>query len=478
MTKLPLAGCPGTCASWLLRVAMILALGSMAPRLAIAGPIDINDPGVASLPTQSDIRELDDAIERFKKSDFKGAKALLEIAAKEHPALPPADMMFARLCVTAGMLAEARDALEQAVETDPSYPDAYLIIARLAFGEGRVTEAELVYAKAANVAGAYSGDEKKKRDFVLRAARGQAEVALVRKQWDAALKYLDKCLEIDNTDTVARYNRGIALFGLDKASEAFKEFETAYGDGKDERFLPPGVAVARLYDRAGNAAKADEWRQFAAKRSPNDPKTHVAIAQWLWQTGKPEHLENAATHAFRALQLAPDMLEAKIILGTVLRYRREFAKAEEPLQSAVTQSPGSFAAANQLALALCEQGDEAKRKKAIELAQLNANRVDARDPRRGEAMATLAWTHYRNGQTEQAYRFIRQAYDVRQVSSDTAYYLAVIESTRGNKDRSRQLLKDALAAAGPFAYRDDATKLLDTLEQASAAATSQGPGGN
>ena len=56
-------------------------------------------------------------------------------------------------------------------------------------------------------------------------------------------------------------------------------------------------------------------------------------------------------------------------------------------------SPSNFAASNNLALALCEQSDNLKKNRALEYAQINAQRY----PKMADAASTLGWVQYRLG---------------------------------------------------------------------------------
>src|SRR5262249_18119630 len=157
--------------------------------------------------------------------------------------------------------------------------------------------------------------------------------------------HIDAWLAIDPDNRTARHHRGIALFGLGKANDAYKEFGKAYEGATEDQFLPPAITLGRLFEREGDHNKAMEWMRFAQGQGKDDFKRRLALAQWLWEMGQ---YEDAHPHAFKALELKSDSLDAKIILGTVLRYLKSYDKAEQQLQDATVQSPGNFTASNQL----------------------------------------------------------------------------------------------------------------------------------
>jgi uncharacterized protein HemY len=116
-----------------------------------------------------------------------------------------------------------------------------------------------------------------------------------------------------------------------------------------------------------------------------------------------------------------------------------------------------------LALVLAEQGDEAKRRRALELAE-GIVRQAPNDP---DALATLGSVSYRLHRLDDAEKLLQAVLDIGQGSSDAAYILARVQADRGHPEAAPALLKVALAAPGLFIFRDEARQWLDRLAMAS-----------
>jgi Tfp pilus assembly protein PilF len=130
-------------------------------------------------------------------------------------------------------------------------------------------------------------------------------------------------------------------------------------------------------------------------------------------------------------------------------------------ESAQMQSPKDFAAGNNLALALIEQKDDAKKRKALDLAENNVKLF----PRTADAYSTYGWVLYRLVRTEEAEKALRTAVSGGTFGAETAYYLARVLADRGREADAKKLLESALAASGPFAQRDEAQALLERLKK-------------
>ena len=73
---------------------------------------------------------------------------------------------------------------------------------------------------------------------------------------------------------------------------------------------------------------------------------------------------------------------------------------------------------------------------------------------------------YKLDRLEDAEKALRAAIQGGSYGPDTAYYLAKVFSKRGGHTKDAiNLLESALKTTGPFAYRDDAKRLLDELKK-------------
>jgi tetratricopeptide (TPR) repeat protein len=171
-------------------------------------------------------------------------------------------------------------------------------------------------------------------------------------------------------------------------------------------------------------------------------------------------LDEAAVIANRAAELHAKNAQVRLIQAVVARAQKNLPAAEKILQDLVTESPSDFGATNQLALVLAEQQDEAKQKRAQELAAVNTKLY----PNGVEALTTMGWVQFCAGLEEEAERSLSTAVRTGQGSSDAAYYLArVFHKKKKLEDDTRKLLQAAIGAPGVFVHRADAEALLKSL---------------
>jgi Tfp pilus assembly protein PilF len=197
----------------------------------------------------------------------------------------------------------------------------------------------------------------------------------------------------------------------------------------------------------------------ALNENPWDLKTRLRAAQLSFEDG---HLDEAKKQAENALQIDPKSFEAKNLCGVIALFQKDYKAAERYFESIHLQSPQRFPASNNLALALAEQNDDAKKQQALQLAETNVRLY----PKVPEVYSTYGWVLYRAGRLDEAERALRTAVSGGNHSADTAYYLARVLADRGGHDaEARQLLESALKTSAPFAQRDEANELLTKLKK-------------
>ena len=446
-------------------VCVVLTAGQ-AP--AVPVPTDNLAPKTPAAAAQ--IPEIQDAVKRFSNRDFDGAYALLQKAVKRKTDLPPAQVLMAELFARANQANGVRNWLERAVAELPDDPHSYLMIGQLALPGGRVTEADLAFQKASSLLEAFKATAKRKKTLQGRALSGLASAAEARaqitredkteseKQWKLAQKHLDDWLALgpEKQDKVAATQRlGRALFHLGQPEEALNKLKDAAKI--DKEVLTPEATLAWLYEQAGDRENARKYMIAALKIAPKDLKTRLEASRWSLQT---EQLDDAREQATLALKLDPESLDAKLMRGNIAFFLKDFETAERYLESAHIQSPSNFMASNNLALALAEQDDPKKRRRALEYARGNAQQFSDRK----EAFSTLGWVYYKLGNLADAERELRKAARGG-LSLDTAYYLAQVYADQGKDEDAKKLLEKALEAKGFFSQRDDAKALLDKLKK-------------
>lgn len=434
--------------------AIALALGGLSATVASAEPIDTSGLGGAPDATQQ-YQEVKDAVTRFRNGDIDGAKALLVTAAKKYADLPPAEVMLAQLFAAANQGNQVVAWLEEAIKQTPGDPEAYLILGDLAFRGGRVTEAGLMFGKANALLPEFKGAAKRKKALVERISAGLASVAEVGQDWAGAQKHIEAWLAEEPNNANALQRLGRALFQQNKATEALEKFKAA--KKASEQVLTPEAILAQLYEAAGDRENAAKMMVAALKAAPNDVPTRLAAAQWSFET---EQYDQAKEQAAIALKLDSESLGAKILAGIVALFLKDNKAAEGHFEAAHLQAPANFAASNNLALALAEQDNEAKKRKALEYADVNvrANQNAA------EAWSTYGWVLYRLNRLNEAEQALAKAASAGTLSADTAFYIAKVQVDRGQNAKAKELLENALKTKRPFSMRKEAEALLEKLK--------------
>ena len=432
--------------SLLVAVACLVAARSSAEPLA---------SGDVAAPTEPQSPEVKAAADAFKKRDFEGALKQLKEAVKKDPELSPANVILAQWFSQNNIPAGVRSALDQAVTEAPDDPESYIIMGEIAIRDRRITEADLLFQKAASVMQKFNRSGKRKTALQQRLFGGLASVDEARENWVDAQKEFEAWLKIDPKNAAPLQRLAHSLFQQKKPDAALENLRTAVK--LDDELLTPEAVLARWYEQTGDRANAEKWMAAALNAAPTNAKTRVNAAQWAIETGQ---IDEAKTQAEAALKLDPKSFEAKIVSGVVCLFKKDYKGAEVYFESAHLQAPGDFAASNNLALALVEQKDDLKKKRALEYAEGNVRRY----PKVADAVSTYGWVLYKLGKLDEAEQALKLAASGG-FNPDTAYYMACLSVDRGREEDAKQLLENALKSKAPFLQRQEAQAWLDRLNK-------------
>ncbi len=173
---------------------------------------------------------------------------------------------------------------------------------------------------------------------------------------------------------------------------------------------------------------------------PGGPETGGVDVHEVQQAVRSGDIETAQGLVEKAAKAHPNSRDVLLCQGYMAFLRKDYAEAEKWTEKARRQSPEWFPASNNLALALCEENDAAKKRQALEYAAANVGR----EPDNPHAVSTHAWVLYKAGRLDDAERTIDKAIEAGDVSSDTAYYAARIAVDRGHKTMAKNLLEESL----------------------------------
>jgi uncharacterized protein (TIGR02996 family) len=429
-----------------------MVVGSRAP----AGPV--NSQGTMA----AKIKEIEDAGAALQRGQVDEAYKLLQEAIKKNPGLPPARLMLARLFLATNEgQRQGRATLERAAAENADHPEVFLTIGSLALAEGRFSEALLTYQTALDLSTTDRWTADQKKAIQVQARTGLASAFEARTDWPGARSQLAALLDLDAKNGQLRQRLARALFFLDKPEDAHRELQTAVKD--DPTLEPAAVYLAKLWANKGDSKLAREWLDKAIKAEPNSLRVHLAYADWLLQQNE---IEQAKLHAEAAAKVRPEDTDVLRLQGLVARIQKDLSAAEKSFRRVFNDSPTDFVAANQLALVLADQPDNEQRKRALQYAEVNVRQFSrSNDFRAAESLATFGYVSYRNGNVDGALQALQMATAGGQATSDTAYYLALVLSSRDKVEEAKKLLKSAVDSKGLFVYRKEAQSLLETLDK-------------
>ena len=399
------------------------------------------------------------ALELFNKQDFAGSLAALQELYASNPAARPPRLIVARWFAELQNPQAVKLSLEQATVETPDDPEAYYSLAEFAIREGSFTAAELLTQRGDQALAKYDANPKRQKNMARTSNVVKLAYSNARKRWNDSLRAVAELIRIDGE--TAELDRAYArvLFQQkedDKARQALQRAEKLDPDG-----LPTDAAMAQLYATRGDKENAKASLDAALKANPKSTKVLLlSISSAL--------SENELDSAWNLVQrLYKEEKSAEVLktYGKVALFRSDFKSAEAAFQEAVRQNPLDTDASGGLALALCEQGDPDKCKRALQYAASNIQKQS----NNRDFLATLGWALYKAGQTDEAVKVLQQSIADGQINAASAYYFAVILHEKGQDDVAKQLLTAAVSTTPPFAKRGDAEKLLAELNAKPAA---------
>ncbi|MBI9072784.1 MAG: tetratricopeptide repeat protein [Melioribacteraceae bacterium] len=161
---------------------------------------------------------------------------------------------------------QAIDCFEKALHANSKYKDAYYNLALVLLSEDRVDEAETVIVKAEA-----SGVESADLDFI------KGNICKVRENYDKAIEYYLKSIEVNNSNIDSYINLGSAYF----LNGMFDEAVTLYNEMinyniHDERIY---YSLGVINHELGKLNEAEILLNKAIQINPNNYEQHLGLAE-------------------------------------------------------------------------------------------------------------------------------------------------------------------------------------------------------
>jgi predicted Zn-dependent protease len=403
--------------------------------------------------------ELQGAADLFNETDFNGAlEKLKEICGRNTKLAPPRLMLaqwFSRANQPNGVFAS----LNAATTESPTDPEAFILLGEIALKKNETAAATLFFQKGGALLAQYSADAERKKLMQISLLRNETILAELRSDWKGMENCSDQRVALEGKTPELLRVKAVSLFRQERDQECAQWLAQAdqAAASQKNKGLPAEAILAQLYTSRGGDENIDRGKKFLNAAVQKYPKSKEVLALSVNTKLADDDLTGARRLAESLVAEDPN---AKQLLATVALFQGEYATAEKLFQDIVVESPANIAATNGLALALCEQDDPAKLKRAGEYALENVRKQN----NNGDLLGTLGWVLFKAKNYQQAGQVLQQAAAGGNINSQTAYYLAEFVNHNGNKDQAKQLLEAALKGNRPFAKKAAAKKLLETLK--------------
>ena len=424
---------------------------------ATAEPIGKREAAAAPAAASATAKEQAEAENQFRTGNVEGALSLLHEAVKKDPDLPPAQVLMSRLYMMANFPAGVRRSLEHAVVEEPADPNAYVLLGEIAVGEGRITEAELLFQKAESLMAKFDKNAKLKNDLEMRICSGLASVGEARENWAEVKDQLEALSENRSQQRLTMRRLARCLVEQKQVPEALEDLKKA---AKIEpAMVAPEAIVAQLCEQADDHENAKKYMELALTEAPKDLQTRLIAARWAFDTGQ---LDEALAQANAALKLDEKSLDAKLLRGMIAVFQKDYRTAERYFEEAHLQAPENFQASNDFALALAEQKDDVKRRRARQYAEDNLRKY----PKVAQALSTYGWVAYKMNQLDEAEGCSGRRFRVRERCPKPPTTSPRSTSPANDIPRPSCCSRGRMKEPGPFAMRAEAKALLEQIEKA------------
>ena len=426
-------------------------------------------------PQQKDLQE---ALNLLQQNRYPEAIKKLEAAKRKYPELSSPHVMMYNWAKQLNQANNARRELELAVRDRPNDPETFLILGDIALNEGRIAEAALDLDKAKQLVEKYSTNTDRKKVLQQFTTSSIAQLAEIRQDWKTAETLLRDFLQSDPKNLIALQRLARAQFQQGQAADAYATLkkskdidrENATKNKTREAVLTPEAIMAKFYfEFEGPQSETPEkWYRSALRKAPDDLPTRREVCIWALGRGMLPFAKEQAEAALRIEQADPALKGSNVgrmLRGVVALWQKDWPEAEKNFQLVILENPSDMVAKNNMALALVEQDDPAKKQKALAYAEGNY-RINNNNP---DILSTLGWVHFRRGEFDTAAIALDGAIKASngQVNNaDTLTYLAHILHHLGQSWKAKDILEPILKNNAPFSMRPEAKELAEKVKDA------------
>lgn len=264
--------------------------------------------------------------------------------------------------VREGRFAEAAELFAALAAQRPRDAASLYGAALATFNAGRASDAETLARRAADAALAQSSDARNAAAADTRTSAADAFVLLavvlaVRGDDAGALKAAVRAAALDPRNFDAQFTLGRARYGAGDGAGAVAAFRAALAlRPEDARAL---FFLATALERAGDDAGALAAYRELASRHARSAEGHMGLGVLLVKRGGAD-VDEGLKELGRALEIDPELYEARVALGRALVAQGRAAEAVPHLTRAAALAPGNPEPHYQLSLAYRRLGRKAE----------------------------------------------------------------------------------------------------------------------
>jgi protein O-mannosyl-transferase len=235
------------------------------------------------------------------------------------------------------------------------------------------------------------------------------------RHWRNSLTLLQRAVEVEPGNSVARVMLGNAFLERRQFEGALREFQAATRLRPD--YPDAWVRAGTVLIEQGKPADALPYLLQAAQLAPGWPEVQRRLGQALMRQGR--RAEARAVYQNLA-RMMPATAEARRDLADMLGEGEQFAEAVQYYQEALRLKPDFAPVLNNLALlrASCPEAEFRNGPGAVQLAETACRLTQRRDP---SFLGTLAAAYAEAGRFPDAIRTIQEAMSVAKASGASAF---------------------------------------------------------
>lgn len=379
------------------------------------------------------------------KHDHAKARELFQEAAKLAPSSPQPWLSLAESARVANEPALVEKWLSEALRLAPDDPATLSAWGSLHYARGQYEKAES-FKQAA-----LKADPKATNVLV---DLGDLYFNAYGKPEQAA-EYFRRALAINPKLAGAHNALGTMLAVTGKTDQAIASFK------ESAKLAPsnplPLLGLARAQAQAGNASAAQASYDQVLKLSPGLVDAHLGKGDLFLSQGKPD----AALRSYaEAVKASPRSGLAHLKLGMAQQVQNRPDEAMASYKEAVKLSPDMAIGFNNLAWLASERSDVSD--KGLAWAK-QAVALNGEEPR---FKGTLAWVHYKRGESAEAIKLLESLVQGNAKSvPETHYLLAQVYIGSGDKVKARAAIQKALELNPKFSQADQARASLKQLDR-------------